>query len=283
MDDTSNRRVADRTSFSRWDRAQPGSPADHLSNTDEFRSSVQRQLRHSEEEETEEEKPRRKSKRRRVHSDTAEPEPATSEGKRLRTEESVSKKRRKRAAKSDVKLDLEVGDVSEPIRQKKHLEMMGVSVSLNAGEDEVETNPPLSSDSDSFSSDSSAEEATSREDVATQSADSDAPELTVSLENVFPRNITASLHVSTPSWVWCATRSSDEGEASKNVLKSLQPHKVVGDLRVDYDWLRENTAYMLYCYAVSLKGVEMEQSVRDTAVAFVTPNEVGSGSFRCVS
>ena len=52
---------------------------------------------------------------------------------------------------------------------------------------------------------------------------------------------------------------------------------MLGDLRVSYDWLRENTAYMLYCYAVSLKGVEMEQSVRDSAVAFVTPNEVGSG------
>ena len=229
-----------------------------------------------------EEKPRRKSKRRRAHLDTAEPEAVTGEGNRLRTEESVSKKRRKHKVKSDEKSgrsDSEVDDVSEPIRQKKHLEMMGVSVSMNAGDDEAETNPPLPNDTDSFS-DNSAE--TSSRVVATQSADSDVPELTVSLENVFPRNITASIHVSTPSWVWCATRSSDEGEASKNVLKSLQPHKVVGDLRVDYDWLRENTAYMLYCYAVSLKGVEMEQSVRDTAVAFVTPNEVGSGSFRCV-
>ena len=224
-----------------------------------------------------EEKPRRKSKRHRVRSETAEPEPMTDEGKRLRTGKPGAKRRHKHTEeKSDI-MDSRVDDVSEPIQQKKHLEMMGVSVSVNSGEDEVETNPPLPNESDSFSSDNSGEGETTQGDVATQSADSDAPELTVALENVFPRNITASIHVSTPSWVWCATRSSDEGEASKNVLKSLQPRRVVGDLRVSYDWLRENTAYMLYCYAVSLKGVEMEQSVRDTAVAFVTPNEVGSG------
>ena len=140
----------------------------------------------------EEEKPRLKSKHHRIHSETVEPEPTVSEGKRLRTAKSGSKKRRKH-----------MGDSSE------QLEMMGVSVSVNSG-DEEETNPPLPNDSDSFSSSDSAKEATTHDDV-TQSVELDAPELTVTVESVFPRNITASLHVSTPSLVCCAPRSSDEG------------------------------------------------------------------------
>lgn len=92
-----------------------------------------------------------------------------------------------------------------------------------------------------------------------------APTISISVKEVLIHTVNFTVSVSLPSMVWCKPVKRGGFQPSIKDLKKTPGYHITEEQLIQFENLRSSTYYSVTCYAESLEGTPMSQSLEEVS------------------
>lgn len=92
-----------------------------------------------------------------------------------------------------------------------------------------------------------------------------APTIDIRVKEVLIHTVNFTVSVSLPSMVWCKPVKRGDFQPSIRELKKTPGYHIAKEQLLQFENLRSSTYYSVTCYAESLKGTPMSQSLEEVS------------------